>query len=74
MGFTNGVLKICDGVSLQDLHAHAYRFSRDAITHIAFSHNSKYLAVAVSTSVAVCFNFSAVVVVKRPKSCIWLAK
>ena len=53
MGFTNGVLKICDGVSLQDLHAHAYRFSRDAITHIAFSHNSKYLAVAVSTAIAV---------------------
>lgn len=48
VGFTIGVLKIVDAQSLHDVHPHGFRYSRDAITHIAFSHDSKYLAVAVS--------------------------
>ena len=47
VGFTNGALKVIDATSLEDLHFPSFRYSRDAITHVAFSHNSKYLAAAV---------------------------
>lgn len=46
-GFTDGSVYILDAISLQSC-CEAFRFSRGAVTHISFSHDSEYLATAVS--------------------------
>ena len=47
VGFTNGTLQVLDAVTLMDAGP-PFRYSRDAITKIAFSYNSEYMATAVS--------------------------
>ena len=49
MGFTNGVVKVLDALNLQDEDTEPFRYARDVVTHIKFSHNSEYLATAVCT-------------------------
>ncbi|KAI6076169.1 Cilia- and flagella-associated protein 251 isoform X1 [Aix galericulata] len=44
-GFTDGSVYILDAISLQSC-CEAFRFSRGAVTHISFSHDSEYLATA----------------------------
>ena len=44
----NGAVRLLDAISLQDEVAEPFRYARDAITHVEFSHDSKYLATAVS--------------------------
>ena len=46
LGFTNGSVRILDAFSLDDVVT-PYRYARDAITHITFSHDSAFLATAV---------------------------
>lgn len=46
-GFTNGTLQVLDPITLSEV-GKSFRYSRDAITHISFSHDSSYLATAVS--------------------------
>ncbi|KAK2172977.1 hypothetical protein NP493_913g01059 [Ridgeia piscesae] len=46
VGFTNGQVRLVDAISLDDLQPKPFHFARDAITHIAFSHDCKYLATA----------------------------
>lgn len=46
-GFTDGSVYILDAISLQSC-CEAFRFSQGAVTHISFSHDSEYLATAVS--------------------------
>lgn len=46
IGMTNGSVHVLDAISLTDLIEKPFRYARDAVTHIAFSHNSKYLATA----------------------------
>lgn len=48
VGFVNGSVRVLDSITLQDELPEPFRYARDAITHIAFSHNSEYLATAVS--------------------------
>lgn len=48
VGFTNGAVKILDALNLQDEDTESFRYARDAVTHIKFSHDSEYLATAVS--------------------------
>ena len=48
VGFVNGAVRLLDAISLQDEVAEPFRYARDAITHVEFSHDSKYLATAVS--------------------------
>ena len=48
VGFTNGVLRILDGATLRDDQKEPFRDARDVVTHVAFSHDSQYLATAVS--------------------------
>ncbi len=50
VGFTNGSVRIVDGLSLKDVCSSPFRYARDAITHVVFSHDSHYLATAVSIS------------------------
>ena len=47
VGFTNGVLGVVDSVTLEDV-CQPFRYSKDAITQIVFSHDSIYMATAVS--------------------------
>uniref|UniRef100_A0A8B9DRG4 Cilia- and flagella-associated protein 251 n=1 Tax=Anser cygnoides TaxID=8845 RepID=A0A8B9DRG4_ANSCY len=44
-GFTDGSVYILDAISLQSC-CEAFRFSRGAVTHVSFSHDSEYLATA----------------------------
>ncbi|NXA99120.1 CF251 protein, partial [Cnemophilus loriae] len=44
-GFTDGSVYILDAISLQSI-CEAFRFSQGPVTHISFSHDSKYLATA----------------------------
>lgn len=46
-GFTDGSVYILDAISLQSI-CKEFKFSRGPVTHISFSHNSEYLATAVS--------------------------
>lgn len=47
VGFTNGLLGVLDSVTLKDV-CQPFRYSREAITKIVFSHDSTYMATAVS--------------------------
>ena len=48
VGFVNGTVRVLDSITLQDEVTEPFRYARDAITHIEFSHDSRYLATAVS--------------------------
>jgi len=39
---------VLDALNLQDEDTEVFRYARDAITHISFSHDSQFLATAVS--------------------------
>ncbi|NWS51283.1 CF251 protein, partial [Chunga burmeisteri] len=45
VGFTDGSVYILDAISLQS-SCKEFKFSRGAVTHMSFSHNSEYLATA----------------------------
>lgn len=46
VGFVNGTVRVLDSITLQDEVSEPFRYARDAITHIEFSHDSRYLATA----------------------------
>lgn len=46
VGFTNGVVRVLDSVSLEDCCT-PFHHSKDCVTHIVFSHDSMYIATAV---------------------------
>lgn len=46
VGFTNGMVRVLDSVSLEDCCA-PFHHSKDCVTHITFSHDSMYIATAV---------------------------
>ncbi|NWS32677.1 CF251 protein, partial [Polioptila caerulea] len=47
-GFTDGSVSILDAISLQSI-CEEFQFSKSPVTHISFSHDSKYLATADET-------------------------
>lgn len=47
VGFGSGVIRLVDGLSLEDVTPQPLRYAHDAITHISFSHDGAYLASAV---------------------------
>ena len=47
VGFTGGVVRVLDALTLEDV-CQPFHYARDCITHIAFSHDSSYMATAVS--------------------------
>ena len=49
VGFKNGQLQIVDAVSLSDCLKGPFNYSKESIEHIEFSHDSEYLATAVSS-------------------------
>jgi hypothetical protein len=48
IGFVNGQLRVVDSITLEDELAEPFRYARYAITQVAFSHDSQYIATAVS--------------------------
>uniref|UniRef100_A0A8C6QJD3 Cilia- and flagella-associated protein 251 n=1 Tax=Nannospalax galili TaxID=1026970 RepID=A0A8C6QJD3_NANGA len=53
-GFTEGTVFILDSMSLENESPEPFRYSRTSVTHVSFSHDSKYMATAdVSFTVAV---------------------
>ena len=46
VGFTSGVVSVLDALTLEDV-CQPFHYARDCITHIAFSHDSSYMATAV---------------------------
>ena len=48
VGFVNGSVRVLDSLTLRDEVQEPFRYARDAITHIEFSHDSQFLATAVS--------------------------
>jgi hypothetical protein len=53
MGCTDGSIRVLDSATLleegEDEGLAVFKYCHDCITHLKFSHNSKYLASAVST-------------------------
>ena len=53
MGCTDGSVRVLDSATLleegDDEGLALFKYCHDSITHLMFSHNSKYLASAVST-------------------------
>lgn len=47
-GFTEGTVYILDAMSLESAISEPFRYSRSSVTHISFSHDSQYMATAVS--------------------------
>uniref|UniRef100_A0A2K5EQR4 Cilia- and flagella-associated protein 251 n=1 Tax=Aotus nancymaae TaxID=37293 RepID=A0A2K5EQR4_AOTNA len=47
-GFTEGTVYILDAMSLENESPEPFRYSRTSVTHISFSHDSQYMATAVS--------------------------
>lgn len=50
VGFGSGIIRLVDGLSLEDVAPQPLRYAHDAITHISFSHDGMYLASAVGDS------------------------
>ena len=54
LGFTNGTVRVLDALSLQeegrDEGMAIFSHCHDSVTHIVFSHDSTYLATAVSVT------------------------
>lgn len=48
-GFTEGTVYILDAMSLENESRKPFKYSRGSVTHISFSHDSQYMATAVST-------------------------
>jgi WD40 repeat protein len=48
VGFKNGHLTLIDAISLSDVIKAPFNYSKDAISHIEFAHDSSYLATAVT--------------------------
>jgi hypothetical protein len=48
VGFTDGTLQVLDAITLDDI-CPSFRYSRDAVTKIAFSDDSTLMATAVSS-------------------------
>jgi hypothetical protein len=57
MGCTDGSIRVLDSATLleegEDEGLAVFKYCHDCITHLKFSHNSKYLASAVSTVVEI---------------------
>lgn len=47
-GFTEGTVYILDAMSLENALPKPFGYSRSSVTHISFSHDSQYMASAVS--------------------------
>lgn len=52
-GFTDGSVYILDSISLEN-DCKEFKYSRGPVTQISFSHDSQYLATAVSFSQDIC--------------------
>ena len=48
VGFTSGLVGVLDTLTLEDV-CEPFRYARDCITHVVFSHDSMYMATAVSS-------------------------
>ncbi|XP_017307755.1 cilia- and flagella-associated protein 251 [Ictalurus punctatus] len=46
VGFVSGIVKVLDPCTLEEEGEGSFKYSHDCITHLAFSHNSLYLAAA----------------------------
>ncbi|XP_069789381.1 cilia- and flagella-associated protein 251 isoform X2 [Narcine bancroftii] len=57
VGLTDGCVHILDALSLNDEHSEPFQYAKDAITDIAFSHDSSYLATVDSKTTVTVFNF-----------------
>lgn len=65
IGFTNGYIQIVDSVSLENCLDNPFNYSHhDAISHIAFSHDSHYMATAVSLLHFQILNFNDILISK----------
>lgn len=51
-GFTDGSVHIMDAVTLEDETKEPFKYARGSIINICFSHDSRYLATAVSINKA----------------------
>ncbi|KAE8635160.1 hypothetical protein XENTR_v10002531 [Xenopus tropicalis] len=57
-GFTDGSVYILDAMTLEDEIAEPFKYARGSITHIAFSHDSQYLATADTEFTVTLFKLS----------------
>ncbi|GCB81653.1 hypothetical protein scyTo_0021434, partial [Scyliorhinus torazame] len=57
VGLTDGCVHILDALSLNDELPEPFQYARDAVTQIAFSHNSNYLATIDSKTAVTVFLF-----------------
>ena len=49
MGFTSGVVLVVEALELKD-SSPLFRYSRDAVSHLSFSHDSLYMATSVGNT------------------------
>ncbi|XP_045700250.1 cilia- and flagella-associated protein 251 [Phyllostomus hastatus] len=60
-GFTEGTVYILDAMSLQNETPEPFKYSRTCVTHISFSHDSKYMATADT-------NFTVAIYMRKVKN------
>lgn len=56
-GFTEGTVYILDAMSLENETSEPFKYSRSSVSHVSFSHDSNYMATAVSSSLCSAFLF-----------------
>lgn len=49
-GFTEGTVYILDAMSLENESSEPFKYSKSSVSHVSFSHDSNYMATAVSSS------------------------
>lgn len=59
VGFVSGIVKVLDPCTLEEEGEESFKYSHDCITHLAFSHNSLYLAAAVSAHATIKIRFKS---------------
>lgn len=57
VGLTDGCVYILDALSLNNERSEPFQYAKDAITDIAFSHDSRYLATVDSKTTVTVFHF-----------------
>ncbi|MCI4392496.1 hypothetical protein PGIGA_G00146660 [Pangasianodon gigas] len=56
VGFVSGVVKVLDPCTLEEEREGSFKYSHDCITHLAFSHDSSYLAAADTGKAVIVFH------------------
>jgi cilia- and flagella-associated protein 251 len=67
VGFRNGHVQIVDAISLDDCLLHPFTYSKEAITHIEFAHDSSFMATAEADFTVSVYKYNSGVLQQQDK-------